>query len=175
GKDRPAAARASAGKDQLAAPAERTTLAGPPQREGSSAAWAAAGGALAAAGLLAVSLTFWNWATQAKMYSLHFAFMAGLLWLALRTRRALYADAANNAPPARRWPPVAWPPAIRLLHLLALLAGLSMTNHYLNLVLWVGLAILLLAPIGRARTPWTRIFRHAGTVVAAGLLPLLLY
>ncbi|MDQ6747819.1 MAG: hypothetical protein M3010_06935, partial [Candidatus Dormibacteraeota bacterium] len=87
----------------------------------------------------------------------------------------LYAGMATNTAPAHRWPPAAWPPAIRLLHLLALTAGLSMTNHFLSNLLWVGLAILLLAPIGRARPAWAPIFRHAGTVVAAGLLPLLLY
>src|SRR5579859_4626763 len=42
---------------------------------GNAGPWLAAAAGLTAAGLLACSLTFWNWATQAKMYSLHFAFM----------------------------------------------------------------------------------------------------
>ncbi|MGI8588966.1 MAG: protein O-mannosyl-transferase family [Chloroflexia bacterium] len=138
-------------------------------------AWAAVVGGLLASGLLACSVTFWDWATQAKMYSLHFAFVAGLLWLALRTRRALYTDVAKNAPPAGRWPPRAWPPAIRLLHLLALLTGLAVTNHYLSFLLVPGIAVLLVAPIGRAGTAFGRIWRHAGTLLATGLLPLLLY
>ncbi len=50
-------------------------------------------GALTAAGLLATSLTFWNWATQAKMYTLHFAFVAALFGLALYARRAMIAEA----------------------------------------------------------------------------------
>src|SRR5690242_2199507 len=50
-----------------------------------TAVFASAGAAL----LLGFSFLFWNWATQAKMYSLHFAFVAGLLYLTMRTRRAL--------------------------------------------------------------------------------------
>ena len=55
-------------------------------------------GALTAAGLLATSLTFWNWATQAKMYTLHFAFVAALFGLALHARRALIAEVRPHPP-----------------------------------------------------------------------------
>ena len=97
-----------------------------------------AAGGVAAAGLLAVSITFWNWATQAKFYSLHFAFVAGLLWLALRTRRALDAAASSGLTLAPRWSPSAWPPAIRLLHLLALMAGLAYQSPFYGFQAFAG-------------------------------------
>jgi hypothetical protein len=137
--------------------------------------WAAVAGGMAAAGLLAVSLTFWNWATQAKFYTLHYAFVAALLWLALRAHRALIADIVNNSTPAQRWPPKAWPPAVRLLHLLAFAIGLSVTNHFLTFLLLPGIAVLLLTPVQYAWEVLRKILRHAGTIVIAGLLPLLIY
>src|SRR5688500_16568466 len=137
--------------------------------------WAAVAGGMSAAGLLAVSLTFWNWATQNKFYTLHFAFVAALLWLTLLARRALVADIAIGSTPAPRWPPKAWPPAARLLHLLAFTTGLSLTNHFLTFLLLPGIAVLLLTPIRYAREVLRRILRHAGTLLIAGLLPLLVY
>jgi hypothetical protein len=172
---RGAARGATATLEAPAAAPTPATAAAPAPAVDPAPAWVAAGGALTASGLLACSLTFWNWATQAKMYTLHFAFMAGLLWLGLRARRALYQEVAAKAGPAPRWPPRAWSPGIRRTHGLALLAGLSMTNHYLSNLLWVGMAVLLLAPIGRAAPAFGRILRHAGTIIAAGLAPLLLY
>jgi hypothetical protein len=137
--------------------------------------WPAIAGGLAGAGLLAVSVTFWNWATQAKFYSLHFAFVAGLLWLGLRAHRVLAADLAAGAPPAPRWPPRRWPSAIRLLHLLAFTTGLALTNHFLTFLLLPGLGLLLLLPLATTQQAVRRIVRHAGTLLLAGLLPLLLY
>ncbi|MDQ2806101.1 MAG: DUF2723 domain-containing protein [Chloroflexota bacterium] len=67
-----------------------------PTKEGG---WGVRSGALAAAGLLATSLTFWNWATQAKMYTLHFAFVAALFGLALHARRALIAEMGGRPHP----------------------------------------------------------------------------
>ena len=61
--------------------------------------WGVRSGALTAAGLVATSLTFWNWATQAKMYTLHFAFVAALFGLALHARRALVAEAGDQPHP----------------------------------------------------------------------------
>jgi hypothetical protein len=135
--------------------------------------WAAVAGGMAAAGLLAVSVTFWNWATQAKFYTLHFAFVAALPWLALRARRALITDAANGSTLAPIWPPKAWPSSTRLLHLLVFTIGLSLTNHFLTFLLLPGIAVLLLTPLRYAL--WRRVVRHAGTLVIAGLLPLLVY
>jgi hypothetical protein len=170
-------------------------------------AWLAAAGGLAAAGLLAVSLTFWNWATQAKFYTLHFMFVAALLWLALRARTAFLSEHSTNisgtagtagsnartgsvssksrganspadamsAISAPRWSPTAWPSSIRLLHLLLFTVGLSLTNHFLTVLLLPGLAVILVTPLRNARRVWRSIMRHAVTLVIAGLLPLLLY
>jgi hypothetical protein len=140
-----------------------------------SARWATVAGGIAAAGLLTVSLTFWNWATQAKFYSLHYAFVAALLWLAVLTRRALAAEATSGAATAPRWSPRAWPSSVRLLHLLAFAAGLSLTNHFLTFLLLPGIAVLLVTPVRYARTNLRVVLRHAGTLAPAALAPLLLY
>jgi hypothetical protein len=137
--------------------------------------WRAVAGGIAAAGLLAASLTFWNWATQAKFYPLHYAFVAALLWLALRARRALLAEVSSGSLPARRWPPGAWPTAVRLLHLLFFTVGLSLTNHFLTFLVLPGIAVLLLTPIRYAGANLRAIWRHAATLLVAGLSPLLLY
>ncbi len=139
--------------------------------------WAAVAGGLAGSGLLAVSLTFWNWGTQAKFYSLHYALVAAILWIALLARRAVIEDVSLGSPnaSATRFSPGAWPPATRLLHLLAFTVGLSLTNHFLTFLLLPGIAILLLTPLRYAREMLRRVGRHAGTLVLATLLPLLLY
>jgi hypothetical protein len=49
--------------------------------------------------LLAVSLTFWNWATQAKFYGLHYIFVVALFWLGWRAHRALRAETAGGDAP----------------------------------------------------------------------------
>ena len=141
---------------------------------GGPGVWPAVAGGLAAAGLLAVSLTFWNWATQAKFYTLHYAFTAAILWLALRTRRALTTQ-SGSAAAAPRWSPAAWSPAVRLLHVLAFATGLSLTNHFLTFLLLPGIAVLLITPLRYARANLRLALRHAVTLIVAGLAPLLLY
>jgi hypothetical protein len=132
--------------------------------------------------LLAASLTFWNWATQAKMYTLHFAFVAGLIWGALRVRRAW----RGAGGPGALWPPGAWPPAARALLLLALATGLTFTNHFMSVWLLPGLAVLLFWPghpgagdtvprPERDAPPWRWFVRYAPWLLVAGLAPLLLY
>ncbi|HET9494099.1 MAG TPA: DUF2723 domain-containing protein [Chloroflexia bacterium] len=142
--------------------------------DGGLGMWPAVAGGIAAAGLLAVSLTFWNWATQAKFYTLHYAFAAALLWLALRVRGAL-ASPTGGITTAPRWSPAAWPPAVRLLHLLAFLVGLSLTNHFLTFLLLPGIVVLLITPWRNARANLSVVLRHAVTLIAAALVPLLLY
>ncbi|HUS15762.1 MAG TPA: DUF2723 domain-containing protein, partial [Chloroflexia bacterium] len=44
--------------------------------------------------VLAASKTYWDWSTQAKLYSLHFAFVTAIFWLGLRLRRALRSSGA---------------------------------------------------------------------------------
>jgi len=147
--------------------------------QATSVSWSAVAGGLAAAGLLAVSLTFWNWATQAKFYPLHYAFVAGLFWIALRARRLMVADIAGNsthvAAGVARWPVSAWSPAIKALHLLAFMIGLSLTNHFLTFLLLPGLALLLLSSVRNSAQVLRRIAKHAGTLLIAGFIPLLLY
>jgi hypothetical protein len=117
----------------------------------------AAGGAL----LLSTALTFWSWATQAKMYSLHYVFVAGLFWLALRVRRA---EQAGGPAPLRLWAA------------LAALFGLGVTNHTMIFLLVPGLAVLLAWPAAPdARAPWRARLRIVPAVLGAAALPLLLY
>ncbi len=168
---------ASAPSRRRSAPVERREAPAPAlaAEDAPVRVWAAVAGGLLAAGLLALSTTFWDWATQAKMYSLHFAFTVALLWLAVRVRRAFAAEIAGRTPPGPRWAPRAWGPAVRGLHLLVLLLGLALTNHFLTLLLLPALAILLLVPVERGGSPLPRIVRHLPTLLVAGLAPLLLY
>src|SRR4029078_9470036 len=117
--------------------------------------------------LLAVSFTFWHWATQAKFYTLHFAFVAALLWLALRARRAFVAGAGSSPALAPRWSPKEWPPAVRLLHLLAFTIGLSLTNHFMTFLLLPGIIVLLLTPWSYAGRMLLLLLRDAGTIFRA--------
>jgi hypothetical protein len=164
-------AAASLPKEDLTGQSRTTS----PAIDEGPAVWAAVAGGMSASGLLAVSVTFWNWATQAKFYTLHFAFVAALLWLALRARRALITEVGTSSQPTSRWPPKKWPPSIRLLHLLAFTIGLSLTNHFLTFLLLPGIAVLLLTPFRYVRPTLRRIVRYSGTLVLAGLLPLLIY
>jgi hypothetical protein len=130
---------------------------------------------MAASGLLAISLTFWNWATQAKFYTLHYVFVAGLFWLGLRTRRALVESLASGKAMSPRWPMSRWSGAVRLLHLLVFVTGLALTNHFLTFLLVPGIVVLLLSPLRYARDIVRVVVRHAGTLVLSLVLPLLLY
>lgn len=109
--------------------------------------FAAAVGAVA----LALSPVFWSQATIAEVYTLHAAFLAGVLWLALWT------GAAQGSLP------VAW----RRARLLALVYGFSLAHHRMAFLLmppllgywwwlfgrrlqprqWGRLALLMLAPL----------------------------
>jgi Protein of unknown function (DUF2723) len=104
--------------------------------------WYAISASAGAALLLGASFAFWDWSTQAKMYSLHFAFVAGVFLLALRVRRAVR-DAQEPGP---LWPPRRWPSAAWWLVLLSLALGLALTNHPMSLLLLPPLAVLLLWP-----------------------------
>lgn len=137
--------------------------------------WLAVAGGLLTAGLLAASLTFWNWATQAKLYTLHYVFVAGVLWLAVRTRHALITADVGHLPNAPRWSLRRWPPPIRRVHSLAVLIGLALTNHYMSLFLLPGVAVLLLTPARPVGVPARRVLRHLPTLILAAGLPLLLY
>ncbi len=178
-RDRPAPrpASGSPARATAASPAPKEPTPRPvrPAPAAAPVSWAAVAGGLAGAGLLAGSVTFWNWATQAKFYTLHFAFVAGLLLLALRAHRALATELAAEAAPAPIWPPRRWSPAVRLLHLLAFFTGLSLTNHFLTFLLLPGLGLLLLLPLQYTSLVLRRIVRYVGTLLLVGILPLLLY
>lgn len=137
--------------------------------------WIAIAAGMAASGLLAVSLTFWNWATQAKFYTLHYAFIAALLWLALLTRRAIVESLARGTATSPHWPLSQWSRPIKLLHLLAFMIGLSLTNHFLTFLMLPGIAVLLLSPLRYARDLLRIVLRHAATLIAALVIPLLIY
>lgn len=152
-----------------------TLTANPQPGDEASIQWIAIAGGMAASGLLAVSLTFWNWATQAKFYSLHCAFVAALLWLALLARRAIMEALARGTVSSPRWPFSQWTRSIKLLHLLAFAIGLALTNHFLTFLVLPGIIVLLLSPLRYARDVLRLTLRHAGTLIVALLIPLLLY
>jgi hypothetical protein len=116
------------------------------------------------------------------MYTIHFAFVAGLFWGALRVRRAW----RGAGGPGALWPPGAWAPGTRALLLLALATGLTFTNHFMSVWLLPGLAVLLLWPghpgagdtvprPERDAPPWRWVIRLAPLWIVAGVVPLLLY
>jgi hypothetical protein len=122
--------------------------------------WLAAGGALAGATLLAASSTFWSRTAQAKLYTLHYAFIAFIFLCALNARWALE---RKDEPAQRRW-----------LLALALAIGFSFTNHLMTLLVLPAVLILLFVgehtgvryPISSRR--WLRL-------LPALVLPLALY
>jgi hypothetical protein len=153
----------------------------------------ALGAAVGASLLLAASQTFWNWATQAKMYTLHYAFVAALFWLALRTRRAILESRQQASPSSsaiRSSSGVGrqslWQGPARWLVALAVALGLAFTNHSMSYLLVPGLAILVLWP-GRPATtsgrdanrftvaPWKWVWRYAPVLLVAAIVPLLIY
>jgi hypothetical protein len=110
--------------------------------------------------LLAISSTFWSRTAQAKLYSLHYAFVALLFLLALNARWAWERD---DQTAMRRW-----------LLGLALGVGFSLTNHLMTILLIPGLAILLVA--GSAVTQRFRSLLSTWKYTVPALLaPLLLY
>lgn len=144
--------------------------------------WTAISVSAGAALLLAASFTFWDWATQAKMYTLHFAFVAGLLTLALRARRAI----RGAGSPGSSWPPRLWPAPACLLVLLAFGTGLTFTNHFMSVALLPSLAVLIFWSQPRTMEikgrsvqpdapPWRWLLSYIPWILVAGLAPLLLY
>ncbi|MBF6612325.1 MAG: DUF2723 domain-containing protein, partial [Chloroflexi bacterium] len=116
--------------------------------------------AVAGASLLGASATFWSRTAQAKMYSLHYFFVALLFLLALEQR---WAYERGEAKQAKRW-----------LVAIALTLGISLTNHLMTNLLIPGLLVLVLYGRDwkmRLRTV-TASWRFA---LPALLLPLLLY
>src|SRR5439155_14781122 len=92
--------------------------------------WTALLSAAAGASLLGAASTFWNRSTQAKMYTIHYFFVAVLLLVALEYR---WSYERGEETRARRW----------LVGLAAGL-GLSLTNHLMTTLLVPGILLLLL-------------------------------
>ena len=107
--------------------------------------------------LLAVSGTFWSQAIIAEVYGLNSAFIAAILYLALR----LWASTTNDDGQTERW-----------FALLALVCGLSLTHHRTIVLLFPALALFVWYVTRRARFPWSRAIP---VLLAALLLPQLLY
>lgn len=115
--------------------------------------------AASVASLFAASSSFWSRTAQAKMYTLHYFFVAFLLLSALRYRSAY--ERGDTA--ARRW-----------LLVTALAGGLSLTNHMMTLLLAPGVLIVLLAGSDwRARL--NALLKRWHVVLPAAAVPLLLY
>jgi hypothetical protein len=114
----------------------------------------------AGASLLAASSTFWSRTAQAKMYTLHFFFVALLLILALGFRRAYE---RNDPETATRW-----------LIALAATLGLSFTNHLMTVILVIPIALMLL--VGDSFMDRLRfILRRLTVAIPAFVIPLFLY
>src|SRR5688572_29029783 len=115
--------------------------------------------AAGAASLLGASSSFWSRSAQAKMYSLHFFFVALLFWLALQYRWAYERD---DAPAARRW----------LVGLVAA-GAFSFTNHLMTNLLLPGLALIVFS--GANVKQRIQAVLQQWRVLVPALLPLLLY
>lgn len=112
------------------------------------------------ASLYAASSTFWSRTAQAKMYSLHYSFVAFLFLAALHVR---WQYERGDAKQVKKW-----------LLVLTTALGLSFANHLTTLLVVPGLLILLLAgsePERRFRT----FLRNWYLAIPAAALPLLLY
>jgi hypothetical protein len=116
--------------------------------------------ALIAACLLGAASTFWNRSIQAKMYTLHYFFMLLILLLAVAYRWAYERRAEREAG--------------RLLVILALTFGLSLTNHLMTSLLVPGVLVLLSAG-GDWRLRLRVALSRWKLALPALLLPLLLY
>ncbi|MEA2574686.1 MAG: hypothetical protein QOH93_1984, partial [Chloroflexia bacterium] len=112
------------------------------------------------ASLFGASSSFWSRTAQAKMYTLHYFFVAFLLLSALKYRAAFDRE---DRPAARRW-----------LLITALAGGLSLTNHMMTILLVPSLLILLLAG-SDWRVRLSALLKNWYVAVPAAILPLLLY
>ncbi len=103
--------------------------------------------AIATAGLLVLAgRTLWSVATMAEVYALNALFWGALLWAAVRLRR-------TGAP--------------RELYLLALFAGLALSNHMTIVLFFPGVALIAWPGRARART-LARALPLAGAIFLAG-------
>lgn len=114
----------------------------------------------AGASILAASSTFWSRTAQAKMYTLHYFFIAVLLTLALQYRAA-YERGDKTA--STRW-----------LLALATTLGLSFTNHLMTVLLLLPIAVLLGGGTNMGDR-FRNILRRWTYLLPAFLAPLLLY
>jgi len=115
--------------------------------------------AAGAASLLGASASFWSRSAQAKMYSLHFFFVALLFWLALNYR---WAYERKDTSASRRW-----------LVALVVTGSFSFTNHLMTNLLLPGLGLLVLS--GENWTKRLRAVMQEWRVIIPSMLPLLLY
>lgn len=83
--------------------------------------------AMLAAAVLAVSPTFWSQAVIAEVYALHALFVAGLLWLGLKTLKVFKTFSVWNSRAG----------------FLAFTLGLSLTHHRTIILLWPAMAVFL--------------------------------
>jgi hypothetical protein len=147
-------ARIAPKADEAKLPDERHFLGQP------VSAWLTLGVAAGVASLLGASSTFWSRTAQAKMYSLHYFFIALLFLLALLAR---WAYERGDTTAMKRW-----------LLALSIGLGLSLSNHLMTTLLVPGLLILLLLgndPIRRFRT----LLNSWLNAIPAVVLPILLY
>src|SRR5215212_9201782 len=136
---------------QVDAPAPDSTI----QRK-----WTVILSAAAGASLLGAASTFWNRTTQAKMYTIHYFLVLVLFLLALECRRSYERGDEQRL---KRW-----------LVALAVVLGLSFTNHLMTTLLVPGIALLLLWGSG-SRNRLRGILGAWKFWLPAFVLPLLLY
>lgn len=123
-------------------------------------AWLTLGIAAAVASLLGASSTFWSRTAQAKMYSLHYFFIALLFLLALLAR---WAYERNDTAGMKRW-----------LLALSIGLGLSLSNHLMTTLLVPGLLLLLFLGSDLPRR-FKTLLNSWLYAIPAVVLPLLLY
>lgn len=113
-----------------------------------------------AASLFMVSSTFWSQAVIAEVYTLNSAFVAGVLYLALRLWNAASSD-SESRPRVTRW-----------LVALSFICGLSLAHHRTTLLLlpWLGLFAWAVTHAESRPQGWRWLL-----VLAGLLLPQLLY
>ncbi len=141
-------------------PKSSTERGQPPLLSLSQSYWITLGVAISVASLLGASSTFWSRSSQAKMYTLHYAFVTALFLFALLAR---WSYERKDDKTFRRW-------------LLALNVGLglSLSNHLMTVLVVPGLLLMLLAgsnAMSRFKTV-TSCWRYG---IPALLIPILLY
>ena len=122
--------------------------------------WLTYGVAASVASLLGASATFWSRTAQAKMYTLHYFFVALLFLCALLAR---WAFERNDDRAMRRW-----------LLALNIGLGLSLSNHLMTVLLVPGLLLMLLAGSEPSRRLKALLSRWMYGIPAVAI-PVLLY